>query len=131
MSDTFRHRFVEAMKIREMRQVDVAERSGLDPAQISQYKNGKYEPMTDTLYKLAQALDVNVAWLMGDDAPMETGRAEKRRDEPTREQIEKKYGSGAWEVMGLFAKLDQTDRQLAAGILRQMLSQERYSMRKD
>lgn len=71
MSDTFRNRFIKAMEIRGMRQVDVAEKSGLDKAQISQYKNGKYEPMQDALYKLAKALNVNVAWLMGHDVPME------------------------------------------------------------
>ena len=60
MPDTFQHRFIEAMNIRGLRQVDVAERSGLDKAQISQYKTGKYEPMQDALYKLAQALNVNV-----------------------------------------------------------------------
>ena len=74
MPDTFQHRFIEAMNIRGLRQVDVAERSGLDKAQISQYKNGKYEPMQDALYKLAQALNVNVAWLMGHDVPMEINR---------------------------------------------------------
>lgn len=126
MSEIFQHRFVEAMKIRGMRQIDVAERSGLDPAQISQYKTGKYEPMADTLYKLAQALNVNVAWLMGHDAPMEVIGTEH-----IRELLEKTYGSGASEVMELFAKLNQTDRRLAADILRQMASQERYSEEKD
>lgn len=76
MKDQFQHRFVEAMHIRGMRQVDVAEKSGLDKAQISQYKNGKYEPMQDALYKLAKALDVNVAWLMGYDVPMEMNHFE-------------------------------------------------------
>ncbi len=81
MPDTFQHRFIEAMNIRGLRQVDVAERSGLDKAQISQYKNGKYEPMQDALYKLAQALNVNVAWLMGHDVQMEINRKELEQKE--------------------------------------------------
>ena len=50
MSDTFRNRFIKAMEIRGMRQVDVAEKSGLDKAQISQIKYGYFEPMQDALY---------------------------------------------------------------------------------
>ena len=74
MADTFRNRLIKAMEIRGMRQVDLAEKSGLPKAQISQYKSGKYEPMQEALYKLAKALSVNVAWLMGHDVPMEVDR---------------------------------------------------------
>ena len=63
--DTFQKRLIQAMEIRNMRQVDLARKSGLPKAQISQYQSGKYEPMQDALYKLAKALSVNVAWLMG------------------------------------------------------------------
>jgi len=70
--ETFQKRLIQAMEIREMRQVDLAQKSGLPKAQISQYRSGKYEPMQDALYKLAKALSVNVEWLMGHDVPMET-----------------------------------------------------------
>lgn len=110
MPDTFQHRFIEAMNIRGLRQVDVAERSGLDKAQISQYKNGKYEPMQDALYKLAQALNVNVAWLMGHDVPMEINRKELEQKERVCDLLEKCYGSGAYELVELFAKLNETGK---------------------
>lgn len=71
MMDTFQDRLNQAMEIRGMRQIDLARKSGLPKAQISQYKNGKYEPMQDALYKLAKALCVDVEWLMGHDVPMQ------------------------------------------------------------
>ena len=130
MPDTFQHRFIEAMNIRGLRQVDVAERSGLDKAQISQYKNGKYEPMQDALSKLAQALNVNIVWLMGHDVPMEVNKAELGQTERGCDLLEKCYGSGSYELIELFSKLDQSDRQLATGIIKQILSQEKYSIKR-
>lgn len=130
MPDTFQRRFIEAMNIRELRQVDVAERSGLDKAQISQYKNGKYEPMQDALSKLAQALNVNIAWLMGHDVPMEVNKAELGQTERGCDLLEKCYGSSSYELIELFSKLDQSDRQLATGIIKQILSQEKYSIKR-
>ena len=47
--ETFQKRLIQAMEIRGMRQVDLAEKSGLPKAQISQYKSGKYEPLVTFL----------------------------------------------------------------------------------
>ena len=71
MSDSFRKRFIEAKEIRNLRWVDIANKAGLEKASISQYKNGVHIPEPDALYKLATALNVNIEWLMGHDAPME------------------------------------------------------------
>lgn len=68
--ETFQKRFLQAREVTGMRWIDIAKKSGLDKAQISQYKNGVHEPSQEALYKLATALSVNVAWLMGADVPM-------------------------------------------------------------
>ena len=111
MSDSFHNRFLEAMKIRKMRQADIAEKSGLDKAQISQYKNGKHEPMQDALHKLAIALDVNVAWLMGHDVPMELDEQQLEKKFVACELIEKCYGSKAYELVELFIKLNDLGKE--------------------
>lgn len=64
---------VEAMKLRGMSQIDVVRATGLSKPRVSQYVNGTYEAKQQALYKLSRALRVNVAWLMGNDVPMETG----------------------------------------------------------
>lgn len=127
MSDTFKNRFIQAMDIRNMRQVDVAEKSGLDKAQISQYKNGKYEPMQDALYKLAKALNVNVAWLMGHDVPMENDRRELEQKEMVCNIIEKCYGSKAYELVELFIKLNDTGKAKALEELSDMVQLSKYT----
>lgn len=127
MSDTFRNRFIQAMNIRGMRQVDVAEKSGLPKAQISQYKTGKYEPMQDALYKLAKALNVNVAWLMGHDVPMEVNRNELEEKVMICDLIEKCYGSGAYELIELFVQLNNIGKAKAIENLSDLVQLPKYT----
>lgn len=127
MADTFRNRFIKAMEIRGMRQVDVAEKSGLDKAQISQYKNGKYEPMQDALYKLAKALNVNVAWLMGHDVPMEVDMTELQEKASMCELLEKCYGSKAYELVELFVKLNDVGKAKVIEDVKDMIQLSKYT----
>lgn len=64
-------RIVEGMSIRNMKQVDIIEATGINKGALSSYISGKYEPKQTNIYKIAKALDVNEAWLMGHDVPME------------------------------------------------------------
>lgn len=67
----FAERLFQALTIRNMKPVDLANKSGIDKAAISQYLKGKYKAKQDNIYILARALDVNESWLMGFDAPIE------------------------------------------------------------
>ena len=127
MPDTFRNRFIEAMQIRGMRQVDVAEKSKLDKAQISQYKTGKYEPMQDALYKLASALNVNVAWLMGHDVPMEIDKKQLEKEVQICELIEQCYGSKANELVKVFIKLNDTGKEKALERISELAELSKYT----
>lgn len=69
--ESFANRLNEAMRIRNFKQVDLVERTGLTKSAISQYVSGIYEPKQKALYLLAKALNVNEAWLMGYDVSME------------------------------------------------------------
>lgn len=70
MSDTFISRLIKAMELREMKPAELSIKSGISKASISQYMNGVYEAKSKSLYKLSQALDVDPAWLMGHDVPI-------------------------------------------------------------
>ena len=67
----FYKRLKEAMEIREMKQVDLVEKTKIGKSAISQYCSGLYEPKQKALYKIANALNVSEAWLMGYDVPMD------------------------------------------------------------
>ncbi len=71
MSATFKDRLIEAMSIRNLTQSDLVRLTGLSKPRISQYVNGTYEAKQKALYILAEALDVNILWLMGNDVPMD------------------------------------------------------------
>lgn len=64
-------RMKEALELRNMKQADLVEMTGIGKSSISTYLSGDYEPKQRNIYKIAKALDVNEAWLMGNDVPME------------------------------------------------------------
>lgn len=60
-----------ALQERQMKPVDLAIKAGFSKASISQYLSGRVKPTSDRLYILAKALNVDPAWLLGYDVPME------------------------------------------------------------
>ena len=74
-------RIREAMDLRDMKQVELAEKSGISKPNISCYLSGKYEPKQVALYNLGRALDVAEMWLAGFDIPMERPAEQKENDE--------------------------------------------------
>ena len=64
-------RLKEGMRIRNLKQVDLVEKTGINKATLSQYISGKYEPKQNNIYLLAKALNVSEAWLMGFNISME------------------------------------------------------------
>lgn len=69
--EDFSIRLKKAMTYRNMKQVDLCNKSGIDKALISNYLSGKYKAKQDKLHKLAIALDVSEGWLMGYDVDMD------------------------------------------------------------
>ena len=69
--DTFANRLEKAMNLKNMKQVDLVEKTNIDKSLISNYLKGKYKAKQDNLYLLAKILNVSEAWLMGYDVPME------------------------------------------------------------
>ena len=69
-NSTFSKRLAEAMRIREMTQTDLHERTGINKSSISTYLRGDYKAKHDKVDLLSTALNVSPAWLMGYDVPM-------------------------------------------------------------
>ena len=63
-------RLMYALSVREMSQHDLAIRSKVSDASISQYCRGKFTPKQDRIVLFADILDVSEKWLMGFDVPM-------------------------------------------------------------
>ena len=60
-----------ALKHRRMKQVELCERANVPESSLSLYLRGAYEPKQDRIYAMASVLNVNEAWLMGYDVPMD------------------------------------------------------------
>ena len=68
--NTIAERIKEAMQIRGLKQSDIVEMTGINKGALSSYLSGRYSPKQNNIYLLAKALDVNEAWLMGADVPI-------------------------------------------------------------
>ena len=75
LKESCAERLRQALAARKMRQADLCQRTGIPKSAISQYLSGAFEPKQDRVAILARALNVQEAWLMGFNVPME-------RDEP-------------------------------------------------
>lgn len=64
-NDSFANRLQFALKSTNLKQVDLCEKTGLSSSLINKYITGKAIPRQKRIYLLAQALNVNPAWLMG------------------------------------------------------------------
>ena len=60
-----------AMELRDVKQTDLVEKTGISKGALSSYLSGRYEPKQINLHLLSKALHVDEAWLMGLDVPME------------------------------------------------------------
>ena len=67
----FKDRLAFAINRAGLKQADIVSRTGITKSALSSYLSGKYLAKQDNTYKLALVLDVNEAWLMGLDVPME------------------------------------------------------------
>lgn len=65
--DTIASRLRAALELRGLKQAELVELTGIGKSSISTYLRGSYIPKQKNIYKMAKALNVNEAWLMGED----------------------------------------------------------------
>ena len=69
--NTIAERIRFAMNVRNVKQVEMVQRTGITKGAFSSYLSGNYNPKKDKLELIADALDININWLMGENVPME------------------------------------------------------------
>jgi transcriptional regulator with XRE-family HTH domain len=65
MLSEFHKRLRQAMERSNIKQSELCEKTGIGKSSISQYLSGDYEPKQRNIYKIATALNVSPAYLMG------------------------------------------------------------------
>ncbi|HCX2677445.1 TPA: helix-turn-helix domain-containing protein [Staphylococcus aureus] len=86
MKESFSSRLKKAMLDKQMKQIDIINKSKLlsdngakiTKTDLSQYVNGKTSPGQKKLYVLSKVLDVSEAWLLGYDVSFKRPTDEER-----------------------------------------------------
>lgn len=97
-------RLKKALIIRNMTQSDLVRKTGIGKSSICTYLSGAYEPKQKNLYKIAKALNINEAWLMGYNIPFDKKSASE--DALTK------------QIINSFNSLSDDKKQQAADFLR-------------
>ena len=100
-------RLKEALEIRKMRAVDLTEMADVPKSAVSFYLAGKSKPKADRLYKIAQALDVSEAWLLGYNVPMARTIEQKRNDELAKLVVRMRTDVDFYNTVASLAKLNE------------------------
>lgn len=102
-------RLKEALNMKNMRPVDLSEKTGIPKGALSYYLSGKSQPKSDRLYKIGLALGVSEAWLLGYDVPAARTEAQKKNDEIVKVVAQLKKDPEFFEVVNLLAGLPASD----------------------
>ena len=74
-------RLREALVAKNMKAIELSEKTGIPKGAISYYLAGKSQPKQDRLFLIGKALGVSEAWLLGYDVPMERTVSQKKNDD--------------------------------------------------
>lgn len=102
-------RLKEALAMRNMRPVDLSDKTGIPKGAISYYMAGKSQPKADRLYQIAKTLNVNEAWLMGYDVPAVRTAEQKKNDDLVQVVAQLRKDPEFFEVVKLLAELPASD----------------------
>lgn len=69
--DELKNRLRKALAIRNLKPIDLVEKTKIPKSAISQYMSGYAKPKQDRIFLISEALNINEAWLLGYDVPME------------------------------------------------------------
>ncbi|MCI8355153.1 MAG: helix-turn-helix domain-containing protein [Lachnospiraceae bacterium] len=72
-------RIKEGMELRQLKQSDLVEKTGISKGALSSYISGRYVPKQNNIFLIAKALNVSESWLMGNDVPLERRKIDRKK----------------------------------------------------
>lgn len=105
-------RLRQALSEANMKPQELADKSGVSKASISQYVNGSHAPSNISSAKMGKVLNVDAMWLMGFDV--------KKRKELNSSEANKDL-----DIMEKFFLLNERDQKIVLGIIDMMISTEK------
>lgn len=118
--DDIQNRIKEALSIRGMKQVELAEKTGISHQKINPWINQRWQPKADSLYKMARALDVSEIWLAGYNVPMERPAEQKKMDQLAESILKIKDNKRYTDLVNKLVKLDENQLDLVENLINQL-----------
>lgn len=109
---TLSDRLKQGMHLRNMKQVDIIEKTGINKGALSSYISGRYEPKQNNIHLLALALDVSEAWLMGHDVPMERSASPDNHNDTIMQHYSRLNDLGKQEATKRVEELTHIDKYI-------------------
>ena len=75
-----KNRIAEALSLRNIKAVELSEKSGISQSALSSYISQRWQPKQNALAKMAQVLEVSELWLAGYDIPKERPAEQVKAD---------------------------------------------------
>ena len=110
-------RLKEALRLRNMKQAELAELTGISKQSINCYVSGRYEPKQEALYKMGRALDVAEMWLAGYDIPMERPKEQKNNDALSDIVVMLRTDEEFFSIVDKISKMDHEKRKSLNALL--------------
>lgn len=100
-------RIIEALRFNRMSAKELSDKTGIPKSSISQYMSGYAKPKHDRIYLIAKVLNVDEAWLIGYDVPME-----RKNNTSTSDSIQKitQYLKDKPDLLELYNELLANDQ---------------------
>ena len=118
----FYDRLHEAMRLRNIKPIELSEKVDIPKSMVSYYLSGKTKPKADRVYDIAKFLDVSEAWLMGYDVPRERLPEQKKNDDLVKVIARLRKDSEFYELVTQLDKLSTDEyasiRQLISALVR-------------
>lgn len=111
MKNEFQYRLLKSIGNTNMTASELAEKTGISEASISNYINGKYVAKQDKCYAIAIALGVDPGWLMTGAEP----RKESNESDPPKTEEARILAKG-------IDKLPQEQREQALSVIKAMFA---------
>ena len=112
-TETCGKRIERAMMIRGLKQSDLCRLANVPKSSLSLYLSGAYEPKQDRIYDMAKVLNVDEAWLMGYDVPME-------KEKPSSPKVQE-LTDGETMLLELFRQIPEDAQKMYLEVLRAAL----------
>ena len=118
---TFAKRLRELLDARNITQAELSRKTGISKSSISHYLKGDWAAKPDAIYTISKFENVNEAWLMGYDVPMNKIEPLSFEDDFSKVIDELTEPERSMELLAGFTKLSEDDKDFLMETLELLL----------